>query len=437
MHAPVALTHSAEELLIGCLLDDPSILGRADIRPGLWHDERARTVWRFLIDWQERHKGQDCDPIRVQSDLMRDLPGVVHWALGVLAAIPSPESWPHWLGIAREQAGERHRMALAKSLEGARQSEELEKVHQRLGTLIRIRTELAAARERGPLLLPPPDPTVLAIARAIQSLDAQIEGKEGALGVKTHLPTFDRLTGGLKKGELVVLAARPGEGKTTLALNLLNAVSRGGRVPSSMVSLEMPTDELLVVLAHIHSGVRRSEVSQRTIGEEDCGLLARTLHGIGELGLRFHDRLTRLTEIERAIGQDVAQNGTRVAFVDYLQRVRVPEQRDRWMAVAETSNRLKNLAMELGITVVALAQLSRTPEQEGRAPRLGDLRGSAEIEADADVVGILHREKDGNINLNLSKVRRGARGMVAMFSDFDRARMGERASVVDSLDAPE
>jgi replicative DNA helicase len=119
------------------------------------------------------------------------------------------------------------------------------------------------------------------------------------------------------------------------------------------------------------------------------------------------------------------ENGLRVVVIDYLQRVTIEgSKEDRWHDIGRVSNALKDLAMDTGTTVVALAQLNRDVEKEGREPNLADLRGSAEIEADADVIAFLWRKEDA-LQFSIGKSRMGITSPVPIHADYDTGRMTE------------
>ena len=421
MHVAVT-EHTAEELLIGCILDRPSLFTEIPLRDGLWSDERCRTVHAFLAQWQA--EGRPLEAIPVQSALMRCLPGLVNWAMSVLTAIPGPDSWPYWFQTARLEAAKRHRMRLSTELAHADTPHVKRLLARRIEGLARAEEEID-------------DPTApkrlttggnAEVAKALAYMEGIVERSPAFVGIRTGLPTLDRLTGGFKRKELWVIAGRPGEGKTTLAVQFLSTLSKNH--PCAFFSLEMSSEELITAMAHCESGVPRSILMEGCQDDVQLGALGKALGSFSERGLFMFDRLSTLDAITAQARKEVRLRGVRFVLIDYLQRVQVPKAKDRWAAIGAVSNALKDLAMELDVTVIALAQIGRDAEREGRPARLADLRGSGEIEADADVVGLIGREDDSR-HLTLAKVRRGRVGRVPLYIDFDRARILE-ASKVDA-----
>lgn len=198
----------------------------------------------------------------------------------------------------------------------------------------------------------------------------------------------DQLAGGLVEGGLVVLAARPGVGKTTLGLNIAdNVASAGGRV--LYVSLEMPTRQVWACRAASLSGLPRSALYAGKVQGGDWCRLTDALDVLSRRYFIVRDIPSSMADIEMA-ARGIA--GLSLLVVDHLGLIRPASRASRYEAVTEISHELKQLALSMKIPVLALCQLNRACEQrESRRPSLADLRDSGAIEEDADAVGLLFR----------------------------------------------
>jgi replicative DNA helicase len=258
---------------------------------------------------------------------------------------------------------------------------------------------------------------------------AQIEAARLAGGKIPGLPTgfeiLDERTNGYQSGQLWVLAARPGAGKTALLLNLVENLL-GANHPTAIFSAEMYAEELAI---RSLSGQTRIDSLRLAKGDFRANDFHRVESAIGHCiswPLWIDDRADmRLVDIQVAARQLAADRGVKVIFVDYLQLVKEPEgSRNREDAVRKLSDGFKQLAKELGITVVCLAQLNRSSERrESKRPDKSDLRDSGAIEQDANVILLLNPlEPDSvepiiDVELIVAKCRGGKLGPIDMRFD--------------------
>ncbi len=230
--------------------------------------------------------------------------------------------------------------------------------------------------------------------------------------VETPYPTLNfMLYGGLGGGNLVILAARPSVGKTTLALQMAQKAARDGR-KATIYSLEMSDKELVQRLIVGTGLVSTYEIVSRNVNwerYEEAVAMATSPN------LRINDTAKSLEEICTKIMIDAQTGQTEVAFIDYLGLIRFDDRRKtQAQVIGEITKRLKNVAKECNIPIVLLCQLNRESAKENRAPQLTDLRDSGAIEQDADVVIMLERPRDemgvveeNKINVWVRKNRNG------------------------------
>jgi replicative DNA helicase len=234
------------------------------------------------------------------------------------------------------------------------------------------------------------------------------EGRE-VTGLATDFTEFDRMTSGLQKGELFILAARPSMGKTALAINMAQsaAVSHGAVV--AVFSLEMSKESLLRRMLASQAWVDQRKLQTGFIGREDQGKLQKALEDLVESRLFIDDTagisLAEMRAKARRLRQTVGKLD--LVVVDYLQLMSASlpsaggrNYENRTQEVSAISRGLKALAKEMQVPVMALSQLSRASERRGddKRPMLSDLRESGSIEQDADIVAFIHRDSYYNRN---------------------------------------
>ena len=232
--------------------------------------------------------------------------------------------------------------------------------------------------------------------RVFEEAEQRMERGADIAGVSTGYVDVDRILSGLQGGELVILAARPSMGKTSLAVCFaLNASLRGARTPVAMFSLEMSKEQIVGGMLCTEAQVNLSRWRSGKLENDDWSSISVALNELVQAKL-FIDDTPALSPFElRARARRIkAQHGLGVIVVDYLQLMRGSERTEnRVQEISGITRSLKGLAKELDVSVIALSQLSRAVESRNdKRPMLSDLRESGQIEADADVVMFLYRD---------------------------------------------
>ncbi len=254
-----------------------------------------------------------------------------------------------------------------------------------------------------------------------------------ALGLSTGFPDLDAMIAGLRAPDLIIVAGRPGMGKTALAWQWALAVSGSGH-PSAVFSLEMSKEQLAMRTLALGSGVPLQRLRQGNLKPEDWAPLNAARARVDSAPLEIVDRsrltLSQLCTVARLLH---ARRPLRLIMVDYLQLLRVPGSQSREREIAEISAGLKALAKELHTPVVALSQLSRECERRpNKRPVLADLRDSGGIEQDADCIVFVYRDEyykktkdnEGLAELLVAKQRNGPTGLVHVGFDGEATRFG-------------
>jgi replicative DNA helicase len=225
------------------------------------------------------------------------------------------------------------------------------------------------------------------------------EGKS-VTGISTGYGELDKLLSGLQPSELIILAARPSQGKTALALNLAENIAIRGGLPVALFSLEMSKESLLQRLVASVAQVDAHKFRSGHLSREDWRRMTEGLGQISSAPLWVDDAgSTSVLEIGAKARRLKRDKGLSLVIVDYLQLISGRGRfNSRQEEVASISRGLKGLAKELQIPVLVLSQLTRAPEREERGPQLSDLRESGAIEQDADVVMFIYRPNFFNLN---------------------------------------
>lgn len=234
-----------------------------------------------------------------------------------------------------------------------------------------------------------------ALEETINEIDANSNRPDGVYGVPTDFIEFDELTGGLHGGQMIVIAARPGVGKSTLALDIARSASIHHQMTTVFFSLEMSRTELAMRILSAEGKISMGRLKKGDLGTEGWTNLA-TLQGRIDSAPLFIDDSPNMTLMEiRAKCRRLKQrNDLKLVVLDYLQLMSSGKKvESRQQEVSEFSRSLKLLAKELDVPVIALSQLNRGSEQRtDKRPMVSDLRESGSIEQDADMVILLHRE---------------------------------------------
>lgn len=263
-----------------------------------------------------------------------------------------------------------------------------------------------------------------AIAETYRRIDDRASGKQKAGGLPTGFADLDELTAGLHDGELVIIAARPSVGKTSFALGIIRNVIVEQKEAVFFVSLEQSRIELTERLLCAQSRVDSHRLRKGTLNSDDMDRLIDAGGVLRNGRLLIDDSpVQSMLRIAANARRLKLRHGIKLLVIDYLQLIEPDNRRDpRQEQVAQISRRLKALAKELQIPLIALAQVNRASEdRQDHRPRLADLRESGSLEQDADTVMILHRpdryepgQHEGIIEVIIGKQRNGPTGEITL-----------------------
>lgn len=417
--------NEAEESVLGALLlDRDAIIAVAEfLSPQDFYDERHRSVYESCLELYEERVPIDVLTVAegLKKKKMLKKVGGASYLAELTNKVPTAAHVEHYGRIVKDAATKRSLMSAASRLldlsldEALNANELLDKAEAEVFSLTQkhLSKSFTPVRE--------------ALAESFDRLDELHKQQEGLRGVPTGFKDLDDTLAGMQKSNLLILAARPGVGKTSLALNIAQNVAVKYARPVGFFSLEMSKEELVDRLLVSQADIDAWKLKTGKLSEEDFTKLSNAMGELAEAPLYIDDTpALSILEMRTKARRLQVEVGIDLLVVDYLQLARSRQLENRVQEVSEISQGLKNLARELKIPVLAISQLSRAVEQRGtRRPQLADLRESGSIEQDADVVMFIWREdeeKPENVVLDVAKHRNGPLKSIGLFFKGDRIK---------------
>lgn len=381
--------HDAEVYLLGGLIQDSTALSDlvTQLEPENFLTERHRILWAALQELYRRSVPVDFVTLSelLKADGTLEKVGGQNYLLELINTVPSAANAAYHAELVKEKSVLRQlidcsNQTIGEAMDVAAVSEEVLQASE-----ARI---FALAQKRVKNTLKPISSLITPLLEAI------MKRKEGVTGVRTGFTDLDALTGGLQKSDLIVLAGRPGMGKTAFALTLAANAAIDNGYSVAFFSLEMSADQLLQRVLSSRSGVELHRLRSGKLSSDEIKKLTLVCEPIGASKFQVDDNsdlgISELMSKSRKLKS--SPQGLDLLIVDYLQLMRTGKEENRAVAIGAISRGLKILAKELEIPIIALAQLSRKAEDKGKErPLLSDLRESGSIEQDADMVWFVDR----------------------------------------------
>ncbi|MFO8060743.1 MAG: replicative DNA helicase [Bacillota bacterium] len=255
---------------------------------------------------------------------------------------------------------------------------------------------------------------------AFEEIENLYHNKGSVVGVPTGFKYLDEMTSGLHPSELVIVAARPSVGKTTLALNIASNAALRSNVPVAIFSLEMAREQLALRLLSCEAGIDGHRLRTGYLRDDDWPKLSRALGRLGEVEIYVDDTPSlSVMELRGRARRLKAERNVGLVIIDYMQLMYAAGAENRQQEMSNISRSLKGLAREMKCPILALSQLSRAVEQRSdHRPQLSDLRESGAIEQDADLVAFIwnnpERDNDNVMDIIVAKQRNGPTGNVPL-----------------------
>ena len=447
----------AEKGVLSAIMQSPEdLIGTAviSLKPEAFYVPAHRILYELLIELDQ--EGKPCDPISLQEALSKrkliDKVGGTDAVIELFTGVGDAAHFEFWAEIINEKYLLREIISTCTNcISDAYENEDspdqlLDAVEQHIldiGDGMRDDKRELTMREH--------------VMKAVENIEAMYENRGATQGLTTGLRDLDRMTNGMHAGEMIIIAARPSMGKTSLAMNIAEHVAcdvengkdeNGNELPRgqavAVFSLEMTTEDLVSRLLCSRAKVDAQKIRAGMPDKRDFPKLITAADELSRAKM-YIDETPGISILElRAKARRLKQkHDIQLIVVDYLQLMKSTSKRgqdNRQLEIAEISAGLKALAKELSIPVLVLAQLNRNPEGRGGGrPRVSDLRESGSIEQDADVVALLMRperyadeederdELEGEATLIIAKQRNGPTGDLPLTFIGNQMRFADRA----------
>jgi replicative DNA helicase len=421
----------AERCVLGAILLDNRLCNQAMeiLRREDFYIESHRKIYERMVSLSEQ--GRAIDPVTLREDLSRfgefEAVGGAAYVAGLIDGVPRLENIEQYAKIVKGKAVLRRLISTSNQIIATafEQEDEPDRIIDAAEKAI---FAIAEDRMREGFV------DVATVAhRRLEQIEAMAGRAEMITGVPTGFTDFDKMTAGLQRSDLVILAARPSVGKTSFVLNVAQYAAKVGHTVG-LFSLEMSSEQLVSRFLCSEAHVDAHRFRTGYLNREEWARLAEGLQRLAETRIYIDDTPGITTLEMRAKSRRLKQeHGLDLLIVDYLQLIqgRGNGRDNRTNEVSQISRDLKMLAKELDVPVVALSQLSRATEtRTDHRPMLSDLRESGSIEQDADMVAFLYRdeiynpteENQGLAELIVAKQRNGPIGTVqlAFLKEFTR-----------------
>jgi replicative DNA helicase len=421
----------AEQGVLGCALLSPNeCIGECveklkDEGKETFYDLRHQTIYEELVEMFNTREPVDLITVqqRLKDKQLLEQVGGLGYLSQLQDAVPSAANLSYYLEIVREKFLLRKMITTCSEVVGRVYDYEGE-VDALLDEVERDVLKISESRAQSNVL-----GTKELVNRAIGTIENYFNRKGVLNGIPTGFADLDRMTDGLHHSEMIVIAARPSMGKTSLAMNFVENMVLDHGIPVGVFSLEMSAESLILRMMTSIARVNMRSIREGFMSEAD---FPKILNAAGRLANAplFIDDTAGLSILQlRARARRMSQqHGVKFFVIDYLQLLHSTARRsqeNRQQEIADISSGIKGLAKELRVPVLVLSQLNRELEKDkSRKPRLSDLRESGSIEQDADVVGLLYKPSTGDdeegpppeeadgvpVNLLIAKQRNGPTG---------------------------
>jgi len=421
----------SEVALLGAILLNPETLHDiiTRVKPTVFYSDRHKTIFQSMLDLYSN--GKPIDLVSLSSHL-RDTKQIERcggnsYIAQLVDAVPSAANIEHYADIVVKHSTMRSLIQAAERVVelGYSASEELESILDQAEKTIFNVTNMSINN------------TVHQVKNLLGETWEQIEKMHSSdstvRGVPSGFPALDAKLSGFQPSDLIILAARPSVGKTSLALDIVRHAAIRENTAVAFFSLEMSAQQLIQRMLSAEASVDAWKLRTGKSSSEDFGKIQEAMGTLGEAPIFIDDKPANNIVSMRSVCRRLkSENNLGLIVVDYLQLMMPTASKNSdnvVQQVTEISRSLKALAREVDVPVIALSQLSRAVEQRGGKPRLSDLRDSGSIEQDADVVMFIHREdryKEESEQTNIAEIliekhRNGPTGTAQLYFDATRS----------------
>ncbi len=397
----------AEQQVIGAVLKKPSLMQEIFLSPADFSTEPHQEVWGCLLDHLSQSRAIEMLTV---ADTLEQSTGRSDWVgvlAGAMAGCVSPGNGKEYAKLVQDGAKTRKLQEIAAKLETTKRGEWRDNMDYAMRELM----ELGKENRRWECGIKD------ALTMAVDEIETAFQS-EGMIGLPTGLKDLDHTLGGFHKSDLYIVGARPAMGKTALMLHFAQAPD----IPVGIISAEQPRNQMAKRLISATGKVHANRLRNADLEDHEWPRITSAVSQLANKHIRILDQpAPSIYDVIRQ-GRAWAYNGVQAIYVDYIQRIKAGNRSaPKHEQVGEVVMGLKELARELDIPIIALAQVNREVEKrEDRRPRMSDLKDSGTIEQEADNVMTLYRDEvynedspeKGIAEIDVVKNRHGPTGFV-------------------------
>jgi replicative DNA helicase len=419
----------AERAVLGSMMIDDEAIGVAieHIDSSYFYETSHQKIFTSIIELYSNRKNVDfitlSDYLKTQG--LMDTIGGASYLTQLIDHVPSSANIRHYAGIVKEKGVQRKLIKNATEII-SRSYEKGVDVEELVDSAEQLIFEIATARQKQEAAH-----IKDILKNTMEVIDNLYKKKQTVTGVATGFYEFDKITSGLQKSDLIIVAARPSMGKSAFAASIAENAAINMKIPVAFFSLEMSKEQLVQRMLCSQAGVDANKVRTGFLSPSEWPLLTKAASRLSNIPFFIDDTpAISILELRAKARRLKASHDIQLLVLDYLQLMRATNRSEsRQQEISEISRSLKALARELQIPIIAISQLSRAVEsRQDHRPQLSDLRESGAIEQDADVVVLLVREEyytpteenRGIADIIVAKQRNGPVGSfkVKFFKEF-------------------
>jgi replicative DNA helicase len=418
----------AERAVLGALMIDPDAIIKVAnfLRAKDFYRERHGWIYDAMASLNERREPLDFVTLTDELERREQLEevGGPAYLTDLISSTPTAIYVDHYARIVERTAILRRLISAAGKIAELAydESQDVDEVVDRAEQIIFGISESRIHRDLTPIRA--------IISDVVERIDFLTRNKDTLMGVPTGFTMLDRLLGGLQKSDLLILAARPGMGKSSLALSIALNAARHNNARIAIFSLEMSNEQLVERLLSMETAINSHRLRMGDIHEDEWPILLEAANMLGTAPIFIDDTPgATVSDLRTKARRLYAEHGLDMIIIDYMQLMTGSSggngrNENRQQEISYISRSLKSLARELNVPVIALSQLSRAVEaRSDKKPLLSDLRESGSIEQDADVVLFIYREdyyeedseKQNIAEIIIAKHRHGSTGNVSLY----------------------
>lgn len=404
-----------------------------ELSPDMFYVDSNQKLFMALLELYKNNVPIDITTVKNELDKQKNLNAIggIEYLTETIDTVATTANLDSYISIVKEKAVKRNLIDTATSIITNTYEENddlavlLDKSEQKILNVVKARTSSEFT------------PISEALRIAQENLEILAKNKSAITGLQTGFYDLDKATSGLHEGELIIIAARPGMGKTAFALNVATNAAFTTDKAIAIFNLEMSAEQLVNRMISSVGQIEGEKLKTGRLEHTDWKKYNEAMSQLADTNIYIEDNASITVSEIKAKCRRLAssEKGLALVVIDYLQLVTTGNRTEsRQVEVSDISRSLKTMAMELKVPVIALAQLSRNAERrESNQPRLADLRESGSIEQDADLVMFLNRQDyfenktvDNKVNivpvdLIIAKHRRGSTGLYQVLFELNKS----------------